>query len=1521
MIYFHLCQNFINKSNREVDSFVKKFIIENKNRKSVKGLGKVTPFNGGIYIINFKKPYYGNIVLQEKHLEFEKKEHTVYFIRSFFKENLQEFVEVRSGRWLNYNPLEEYELLAFKEVLKNKKDNTVSLEKPPNDLIDWQKNYELKVDYNIYETENWVKFALDNSIDSGMKLDEVKVFRLALLEIINENSTSIEILKKEQNYQTISSVFNEEIGVIYNKINVEGKTIFQLIDGANIKSQKENWNIIKSNNYNFNNQLNTINDISRMSVKAYPNWSLNNADLWAKVQKNGQYGNLSLLPEQTNFLKNFKFPKYINGQAGSGKSTMLYYLFSNIYYYKFINEIKGDIVFLTENEKLLEHTQGSVVDLLYNNPEFDMSSEPEAIADADNHFHPFKEFLLSFLPDGCSEFDSNKYLNFSKFKLLYEESNIPEHIISNFSAELVWFTLTTYVKGNSLDYNITSDNYEDKMPKKGKELISKEDLKKMEKVVINPFYNKLMEEGYWDKIKLIQYLNENVEIDKKFEVIFCDEAQDFSKVELRFIIQLSSYNDFDLSDVEQFPIVFAGDAHQTVNPTGFRSEVLTSMIYEELSDKENNYNLDSSKLEFTPQFNYRSSQTIVNLSNAIQFHRKEKLNADIKNPQISKRPLLNRFEHLNVFVSFDTFKENQVLQNKIGYKTIIVPVNNEEITEYKKKNKILEKYNNIISAVDAKGLDFNEVALYGFGEHRIFNKNIGTYEKRFFFNKLYVAITRAQAELVIIDSEKSKSEFWEPIVENYLKSKWCRDTSPKLSEFEDLIIFDSNEVILSSENVLENDAIRQKEHGILEKNIPLLSIAANHFLKLRNQKEYYLCLGTIEEIKENWGKASEFYSKKITGDLGYFNAMNVLWLGKLFEDFLNLNEKNLYNSNSNDIHVKIIISKLFRDGELSFSDLKILSEKSNVLRRVITIISWRKDVINEFISFLNSTSDDDEILILCDLLEEICSKNNEGDALLKVSDKYYSLGKYQNVISLLESLSIEDKTYYKSKLQLAKRKENIEEIIIYSGHLAIQSKNPKKYISCILENYSLKSNKGLNINNIYYDLYGYLAHIYSQSQHSKIIELSKKVEKSFDDSKRNIALANAYYFLLSRGTNNSTFNFCLERWVKSLSKEGVSIKKINNLYKSLITSLNNDKLEYIAFTKKEIDLIKTIPTEIKRKTPNHFENLDIINFRKFKNLEIRNLGLVNLVVGDNNIGKTSFLESLLFTNDKKTLIKRLAYAYIDRANISPEKHTTSDGVNLFYSLNKTFLKEYINCNSKDDIISYKIYDKRETWNFNLNFFNEINNNDSLLLNFEKLDFNILKNLSYEDGISLPYMPFGKGFGLELASVYDSKIRPDRDLEKHFLNHLKTFIPKIKQIFINSEGNIDIRDDEYSEDRPLSQYGDGANKLFRILLLLTIHKGKTLLIDEIDAGIHYTRFKEFWRILLRISKVDNTQLVVTTHNEECIKYFNDVLNEQEFGENYQKISRVVQMKKVNELKIRSFEYESFNLAMEDSFELR
>jgi tetratricopeptide (TPR) repeat protein len=103
-----------------------------------------------------------------------------------------------------------------------------------------------------------------------------------------------------------------------------------------------------------------------------------------------------------------------------------------------------------------------------------------------------------------------------------------------------------------------------------------------------------------------------------------------------------------------------------------------------------------------------------------------------------------------------------------------------EETEYVKNDSILSKmqertegiYRNVLTPMRAKGLEFPSVVLYCFGEtaphnfRRILNGEVTlkNEEERlpleYYFNRLYVAASRAKNQLVIVESNNALKEFW-----------------------------------------------------------------------------------------------------------------------------------------------------------------------------------------------------------------------------------------------------------------------------------------------------------------------------------------------------------------------------------------------------------------------------------------------------------------------------------------------------------------------------------------------------------------------------------------------------------------------------------------------------------------------------------------------------------------------------------------------------------------------------------------
>jgi predicted ATPase len=70
--------------------------------------------------------------------------------------------------------------------------------------------------------------------------------------------------------------------------------------------------------------------------------------------------------------------------------------------------------------------------------------------------------------------------------------------------------------------------------------------------------------------------------------------------------------------------------------------------------------------------------------------------------------------------------------------------------------------------------------------------------------------------------------------------------------------------------------------------------------------------------------------------------------------------------------------------------------------------------------------------------------------------------------------------------------------------------------------------------------------------------------------------------------------------------------------------------------------------------------------------------------------------------------------------------------------------------------------------------------------------------------------------------------------------------------------------------PLAVCGDGVVRLFSFVVELTAVKGGVLLIDEIDAGLHYSVMVPFWRTLRQLADAHDVQIFATTHNDDLLR---------------------------------------------------
>lgn len=276
----------------------------------------------------------------------------------------------------------------------------------------------------------------------------------------------------------------------------------------------------------------------------------------------------------------------------------------------------------------------------------------------------------------------------------------------------------------------------------------------------------------------------------------------------------------------------------------------------------------------------------------------------------------------------------------------------------------------------------------------------------------------------------------------------------------------------------------------------------------------------------------------------------------------------------------------------------------------------------------------------------------------------------------------------------------------------------------------------------------------------------------------------------------------------------------------------------------------------------------VTGFKKLKNLEIDDIGHFNLIVGDNNVGKTTLLEALLANREpERFLFSLYDIAKHIRRIFTGRGHFLSS---YFPSNSDAFHKANIRFELAFKDVSEVIQLVKEGNDYHYLFEgNTINEQKKWNVDWT---FNSEENFNFKN----PYIPFGPLYHAELARQYSSYIQTVASKKRNLLEALKSIINRVKNIEIVYDGSqplIFIEEEGKDFLNALGTYGDGTIKFFRILLsLYSNQQYNRLMIDEIDTGIHHSRLEGFFKALLEVSDTTQQQIFATTHSKECIEKY-------------------------------------------------
>jgi len=350
-----------------------------------------------------------------------------------------------------------------------------------------------------------------------------------------------------------------------------------------------------------------------------------------------------------------------------------------------------------------------------------------------------------------------------------------------------------------------------------------------------------------------------------------------------------------------------------------------------------------------------------------------------------------------------------------------------------------------------------------------------------------------------------------------------------------------------------------------------------------------------------------------------------------------------------------------------------------------------------------------------------------------------------------------------------------------------------------------------------------------------------------------------------------------------------------------------------------------------------FKSIQIKNLRAITELKIENLGQVNLIVGQNNCGKTTLLEALFFiigrTNSQLPInantFRGLQFLSNEYWDTFFNNMDTDSNIAISVILRET--------EEEQKLVIHPVIQKQTTATAVSSDIVSvgIKNGDSEP-GFTPMGLELIYTNSKDPTSKAISKIFLKGTELITEGIRESSVRgvfvgpatrfdwrnrlasiQRKKRVGELISCLKEIEPDISDVRINEVGVLEA-DIGLRKLIPVNLMGGGiANSLSIILAMLDSQDG-IVLIDEIENGLHHSIQQKIWKAVFKWAQDLNVQVFATTHSNECIGAFSNSVDMRLFSSEA-KLFRIER----KEEKFRTVEYtrELLSESLESKWEVR
>ena len=264
---------------------------------------------------------------------------------------------------------------------------------------------------------------------------------------------------------------------------------------------------------------------------------------------------------------------------------------------------------------------------------------------------------------------------------------------------------------------------------------------------------------------LNRLMNQNVPL---FDFVIADEIQDLTEIQIYCLIRLARNRN---------NLLFSGDINQTIRPTYFHTGRIESIL------KTSNTHLGFIKHQLVK--NYRSTKEVVDLANQVVNLRIQRLGLNKKN-DYHEIPIRGEQHPIYYFDAKHPLEMVKLIETGLNRHYVAIVVPDEE--EKKNFERLTQQKGAVFTVEEIKGIEkeyiicYNVMTKYKTAWETIINQDVMYQNQyRYYFNLLYVALTRARHHLCFIEEDMPPS-LYEQFESEFLSFDTFDETELKLNQ-------------------------------------------------------------------------------------------------------------------------------------------------------------------------------------------------------------------------------------------------------------------------------------------------------------------------------------------------------------------------------------------------------------------------------------------------------------------------------------------------------------------------------------------------------------------------------------------------------------------------------------------------------------------------------------------------------------------------------------------------------------------